>query len=161
MGWRIASARRNLMSASLRLSARPRSSQASTHLAKFVTIHVTVAAVAFALWRAGVFGIFPRLSPTELILVGLLGAYAIRGFVAMLQQRWEDVRHIANSLPMYGLCFTVLGILLTMASVKDLSAESVTNLLLPLICALTPNMVGVALMVWMRELAWWMGHEEI
>lgn len=149
------------MSASLRLSARPERGQASIHLAKFVTIHVTVAAVAFALWRAGVFGIFPRLSSTEMILVGLLAAYAVRGFIAMLQQRWEDVRHVANSLPMYGLCFTVLGILLTMASVKGLSPESVTNLLLPLICALTPNMVGVGLMIWMRELAWWMGHEEV
>jgi hypothetical protein len=149
------------MSAALRLSARPSTSQASIHMAKFVTIHVTVAAVTFALWRGGVFGIFPRLSPTELILVGLLGTYAIRGFIAMAQRRWEDVRHIANSLPMYGLCFTVLGILLTMASVRDFSAESVTSLLLPLICALTPNMVGVALMVWMRELSWWLGHEEI
>ncbi|MGD0432483.1 MAG: hypothetical protein ABSA58_15485 [Acetobacteraceae bacterium] len=149
------------MSAPLRLSARPERGQASIHLAKFVTIHVTVAAVAFALWRAGVFGIFPRLSSTEMILVGLLAAYAVRGFIAMLQQRWEDVRHVANSLPMYGLCFTVLGILLTMASVKGLSPESVTNLLLPLICALTPNMVGVGLMIWMRELAWWMGHEEV
>jgi hypothetical protein len=150
-----------MMSGALRFSARPRTSQASLHLAKFVTIHVTVAAVAFALWRAGVFGIFPRLNSTELILVGLLAAYAIRGFIAMLQQRWQDVRHIANSLPMYGLCFTVLGILLTMASVKDYSTESATNLLLPLICALTPNMIGVGLMIWMRELAWWMGHEEI
>ena len=149
------------MSGVASLNAVPRSNQATSHLAKFVTLHVTVAAVAFALWRAGVFGIFPRLSSTELILVGLLGTYAIRGFFAMLQQRWEDVRHIANSLPMYGLCFTVLGILLTMASVKDFSADTVTKLLLPLICALTPNMVGVALMVWMRELAWWMGHEEI
>ena len=149
------------MSGVVRLSAVPRSKQDPSHLAKFVTIHVTVAAVAFALWRAGMFEIFPRLSTTELILVGLLGAYATRGFLALLQQRWEDVRHIANSLPMYGLCFTVLGILLTMASVKDFSAEAVTKLLLPLICALTPNMVGVALMVWMRELAWWMGHEEI
>ena len=142
------------MSGVVRLSAVPRSKQDPSHLAKFVTIHVTVAAVAFALWRAGMFEIFPRLSTTELILVGLLGAYATRGFLALLQQRWEDVRHIANSLPMYGLCFTVLGILLTMASVKDFSAEAVTKLLLPLICALTPNMVGVALMVWMRELAW-------
>jgi hypothetical protein len=149
------------MSGALRFSARPRSTQASIHLAKFVTIHVTVAAVAFALWRAGVFAIFPRFSSTELILIGLLGAYAVRGFIALLQQRWDDVRHIANSLPMYGLCFTVLGILLTMASVKDFSTEAVTNLLLPLICALAPNMVGVALMVWMRELAWWLAHEEI
>jgi len=141
------------MSGTLRFTARPRSGQASIHLAKFVTIHATVAAVAFALWRAWVFETFPRLSSTELILVGLLGAYAIRGFIAMLQQHWEDVRHIANSLPMYGLCFTVLGILLTMASVKNSSTEPVTNLLLPLFCALTPNMVGVALMIWMRELA--------
>ena len=149
------------MSGTLRFTARPRSSQSSIHLAKFVTIHVTVAALAFALWRAGVFEVFPRLSSTELILVGLLGAYAIRGFIAILLLHWEDVRHIANSLPMYGLCFTVLGILLTMASVKDFSPNSAMNLLLPLICALTPNMVGVALMIWMRELAWWIGHEEI
>ena len=149
------------MSGTLRFTARPRPGQASIYLARFVTIHATVAAVAFALWRAGVFESFPRLNATELVLVGLLGAYAIRGFIAMLQQHWEDVTHIANSLPMYGLCFTVLGILLTMASVKDFSAEAVTKLLLPLICALTPNMVGVALMVWMRELTWWMGHEEI
>jgi hypothetical protein len=105
-----------------------------------------------------VFETVPRLSSTDLILVGLLGAYAIWGLIAMLQQHWDDVRHIANSLPMYGLCFTVLGILLTMASVKDFSTESVTNLLLPLICALTPNMVGVGLMIWMRELAWWIGQ---
>jgi hypothetical protein len=149
------------MSGTLRFTARPRFGQVSLHSAKFATIHATVAAVAFAFWRAGVFETVSRLSSTDLILVGLLGAYAIRGFIAMLQQHWEDVRHIANSLPMYGLCFTVLGILLTMASVKDFSTESVTNLLLPLICALTPNRVGVGLMIWMRELAWWIGHEEI
>jgi hypothetical protein len=149
------------MSGALSFSARPPSGQASIHVAKFVTVHVTVAAMAFALWRAGVFGIFPRLNSTELILIGFLGVYAIRGFIALLRQRWDDVRHIANSLPVYGLCLTVLGILLTMASVKDLSAESTVHLLLPLICALTPNMFGVALMIWMRELAWWMGHEEI
>ena len=149
------------MSGALSFSARPRSSQASIHAAKFVTIHMILAAVAFALWRAGVFDIFPRLNTTETILIGFLGAYAIRGFIALLRQRWDDVRHIANSLPMYGLCLTVLGILLTMASVKDFSPESAAQLLLPLICALTPNMAGVALMVWMRELAWWMGHEEI
>jgi hypothetical protein len=149
------------VSISLRLSASRQSSQVSVHLAKFVTVHVTLAAMVFALWRAGVFGVFPRLSPTELILVSLLGVYAIRGFIAMLQQHWADVRHIANSLPMYGLCFTVLGILLTMASVTDFSADALTRLLPPLIYALAPNMVGVALMIWMRELAWWMGHEEI
>jgi len=149
------------MSGTLSFSARPRRSQASIHVAKFVTIHMTVSAVVFALWRAGVFGVFPRLNSTELLLIGFLGAYAIRGFIALLRQRWNDVRHIANSLPMYGLCLTVLGVLLTMASVKDFSAESAAHLLLPLVCALTPNMVGVALMIWMRELAWWMGHEEI
>jgi hypothetical protein len=64
------------MSGTLRVTARPRSSEASIHLAKFVTLHVMVAAVGFGFWRAGVFELFLRLSSTELVLVGLLGAYA-------------------------------------------------------------------------------------
>ena len=71
------------------------------------------------------------------------------------------VRHIGNGVPMWAICFTVLGLILTVTSIKDMTPESLTNAFRNIILSLAPNLLGMLLMNWLRELAWWLGHEEI
>lgn len=62
---------------------------------------------------------------------------------------------------MWAICFTVLGLILTVASIKDLTPESLTIAFRNIILSLAPNLVGMLLMNWLRELAWWLGREEL
>ena len=138
-----------------------RSTEDSPHLTKFIVIHVTIAAVVFALWRAGALASLHMLNWTEVFLLGCLVLYALPGFFAVTQQNWRVVKHIGNGVPMWAICFTVLGLILTVASIKDMTPESLTNAFRNIILSLAPNLVGMLLMNWLRELAWWLGHEEL
>jgi hypothetical protein len=138
-----------------------RTSEASPHLAKFIIVHVTIAAVVFALWRAGALASLPKLSWVEVVLLGCLLLYALPGFIAAIQRKWTVVRHIGNGVPMWAICFTVLGLILTVTSIKDMTPESLTSAFRNIILSLAPNLLGMLLMNWLRELAWWLGHEEI
>jgi hypothetical protein len=133
----------------------------SRHLARFVVIHVTIAAVAFALWRTGAFGSLPLPDREEIFLLGCLVLYSIPGFIAVSQRNWAVVKHIGNGVPMWAICFTVLGLILTVASIKDMTPDSLTNAFRNIILALAPNLLGMLLMNWLRELAWWLGREEL
>lgn len=61
-----------------------RTSEASPHLSKFIIVHVTIAAVVFALWRAGALASLPKLSWVEVVLLGCLLLYALPGFIAAI-----------------------------------------------------------------------------
>jgi hypothetical protein len=138
-----------------------RSTDYSGHLTKFIVIHVTIFAVVFALWRAGVLASLPMLNREEFFLLGCLVLYAIPGFVAVTQQNWATAKHIGNGVPMWAICFTVLGLILTVASIKDMTPESLTIAFRNIILSLSPNLLGMLLMNWLRELAWWLGREEL
>jgi hypothetical protein len=97
----------------------------------------------------------------EIFLLGCLVLYALPGFIAVTQQNWKVVKHIGNGVPMWAICFTVLGLILTVTSIKDMTPESLTNAFRNIILSLAPNLVGMLLMNWLRELAWWLGHEEL
>lgn len=53
-----------------------RSTDDSGHLTRFIVIHVTIVAVIFALWRAGVLASLPMLNREEFFLLGCLVLYA-------------------------------------------------------------------------------------
>jgi hypothetical protein len=131
------------------------------YAAKFVVLHATVAALVFALWRAGAFALAPDLGWFELCLVGLLCLYSVPGFLAVIQQRWEAAGHVANGIPMWGLALTGIGMLVSVAQLKALTPDAMAQVFRNLAFSITPNIVGVVLMAWIRELAWWLGREKI
>jgi hypothetical protein len=138
-----------------------RSAAGSRHLTNFIVIHVTIAAITFALWRGGALASFPALNVEETVLLSCLVLYAIPGFIAVFQRKWAVVKHIGNGVPMWAICFTVLGLILTVASIKDMTPDSLTGAFRNIILSLAPNLVGMLLMNWLRELAWWLGREEL
>lgn len=127
---------------------------------RFVTINAMVVALAIAAWRAGLFAAVPELGAAELMLVGSLAVYAAIGFGAVWRGRFETARHMANGVPMWALGCTGLGMLLAVAQLHSLTPEAMARVFRELAFAITPNIAGVALMAWLRELLWWCGGAE-
>lgn len=128
---------------------------------RFVVTNVIVAALVYAAWRLGVFAGFPTLAPVELVMVGFLVAYAAIGAIAAFVGNWRACAHIANSLPMWALTFTGLGLVLAVADLRSLTPEAMAVVFRNLAYSIIPNIVGVALMAWLRELAWWCAGAEV
>jgi len=128
---------------------------------RFVVANVVIAALIYAAWRFGVFVGFPALGPVELVMVGFLAAYALFGAVAAFVGNWRTCAHIANSLPMWALTFTGLGLVLAVADLHSLTPEAMATVFRNLAYSIIPNIVGVALMAWLRELAWWCARAEV
>lgn len=128
---------------------------------RFVVTNVVVAALIYAAWRLGVFVGFPALGSVEVVMVGFLGAYAALGAGAAFLGNWRTCAHIANSLPMWALTFTGLGLVLAVADLHSLTPEAMAAVFRNLAYSIIPNIVGVALMAWLRELAWWSARAEV
>ncbi|HEY5300106.1 MAG TPA: hypothetical protein VIJ55_05465 [Acetobacteraceae bacterium] len=128
---------------------------------RFVVTNVVVAALAYAAWRFGVFTGFPALGRVEIVMVGFLAAYAALGAAAAFMGNWRTCAHIANSLPMWALTFTGLGLVLAVADLHSLTPEAMAVVFRNLAYSIIPNIVGVALMAWLRELAWWCARAEV
>lgn len=128
---------------------------------RFVVTNVIVAALVYAAWRLGVFAGFPALAPVEIVMVGFLVAYAAIGAIAAFLGNWRTCAHIANSLPMWALAFTGLGLVLAVAGLNSLTPDAMAVVFRNLAYAIVPNIVGVALMAWLRELAWWCARAEV
>ncbi|MGH7210666.1 MAG: hypothetical protein ACREF1_04305 [Acetobacteraceae bacterium] len=128
---------------------------------RFVVTNVVIAALLYAAWRFGVFVGFPTLGPAELAMVGFLAVYAAFGAAVAFMGNWRTCAHIANSLPMWALTFTGLGLVLAVADLHSLTPEAMAVVFRNLAYAIIPNIVGVALMAWLRELAWWCARVEV
>jgi hypothetical protein len=128
---------------------------------RFVITNFIVLALIYAGWRTGLLNGFPTLGPVESAMVGLLALYAAVGAVAAFLGHWRTCAHIANSLPMWALAFTGLGLVLAVAGLNSLTPEAMALVFRNLAYAIVPNIVGVALMAWLRELAWWCARAEV
>ena len=118
-------------------------------------------ALIYAGWHLGLFAGFPRLGPLELMMVGFLALYAACGAVAAFLGNWRTCAHIANSLPMWALAFTGLGLILAVSDLHTLTPQAMAAVFRNLAFAIVPNIAGVALMAWLREVAWWCDHAEV
>jgi hypothetical protein len=132
-----------------------------TNRQKFVLLHIMFGAILFGLYRLGVFSGLPNLGYLEYILISALALYGLGGIICALINKPETARHIANGVPMWALCFTVLGMVSAAGSITNLNNESLVLVFKNLAFAITPNAVGVVLMVWIRELTWWIYNEEV
>ncbi|MEO8715612.1 MAG: hypothetical protein ABI369_11420 [Acetobacteraceae bacterium] len=128
---------------------------------RFVITNVIIAALIYAAWRLGVFAGFPALAPVEVVMVGFLAVYAAFGAAAAFMGNWRTCAHIANSLPMWALTFTGLGLVLAVADLHALTPEAMAAVFRNLAFSIIPNIAGVALMAWLRELAWWCARAEV
>ena len=128
---------------------------------RFVVTNVVMLALVYAGWQLGLFSGFPRLGPIELVMLGFLALYAACGAGAAFLGNWRTCAHIANSLPMWALAFTGLGLILAVSDLHSLTPEAMASVFRNLAFAIVPNIVGVALMAWLREIAWWCDRAEV
>lgn len=118
-------------------------------------------ALIFGFWRIGILDGFPQLNLTELVLIGLLFIYSIPGFISAFNANFIHAKFVANTIPMWALAFTVMGMLLAVSEITDFTPEIIGKVFKNLAFAITPNMIGVVLMAWIRELCYYMGGEEV
>lgn len=104
-------------------------------------------------------GLFSLKLAEYAMLIFLFGYFAI-GSIASWFQNWHIVRHIANGLPMWALAFTGIGIINASLGLTNTTPEIMITVFKNLALAIAPNIVGVLLMIWLREIALWCGHEE-
>jgi hypothetical protein len=128
---------------------------------RFVITNIIGLALIYAGWRLGLFDRFPTLGPVECIMLGILGLYAACGAVAAFLGQWRTCAHIANSLPMWALAFTGLCLVLAVADLTSLTPEAMALVFRNLAFSIVPNIFGVALMAWLREIAWWCARAEV
>lgn len=128
---------------------------------KFVIMNASLAGLTYAAWHLGFFAGFPSLGLTETAMIWCLVAYALFGAAMAFRGRWDACAHVANSLPMIALGFTGLGLILAAAQIHDLTPTALAVVFQSLAFSIAPNVVGVALMVWLRTLAWYCVRIEV
>ena len=111
-------------------------------------------------WWADFFTGFFTLHGIEYAMIAFLISYFSIGVIAAAVKNWEIVRHIANGLPMWALVFTGMGIVNAAIGLSGVETDILLKVFKNLALAISPNIVGVFLMVWLREIALWCGHEE-
>lgn len=127
---------------------------------QFVIINAIILSIVLVAWHLGIFDSFPDLQKKELIMLGGLFVYSLGGFIAVCRKCWATARHIANGIPMWALGCTGLGMLLAVHNMHSVNSAALTSVFRNLAFSISPNIVGVMLMAWLRELIWWLGHEE-
>jgi len=116
-------------------------------------------------WFLGWFSGFRYVPVQEWEMVGLLGLGWIAALLFAYGNHWSKVFHIANSLPMWGLCFLGLGVInsgaLLAAAAGQPSPEVALAAVKGIIYSLPANFVGVFGLLWAREVAFWVGRDHI
>lgn len=128
---------------------------------KFVTLNLIGLCVFVAAWRAGFFQFVAAFTPREVAMLAALVLYAAAGFVAAFRGSWKVAAHIANGTPMFALAMTGLGMLLATLDLTELTPQALAQVFREMVLAISPNILGVFLLAWLRELAFWCGNAEI
>lgn len=115
----------------------------------------------FAAWRAGFFAFAGTFALREIVMLAALVLYSVVGFFAAFRGRWKTAAHIANGTPMFALALTGLGMLLATLDLTELTPQALAQVFREMVLAISPNILGVLLLAWIRELAFWCGDAEI
>ncbi len=94
-------------------------------------------------------------------MLAALVLYSLIGFWAAFNGRWKTAAHIANGTPMFALAMTGLGMLLATLDLTELTPQALAQVFREMVLAISPNILGVLLLAWVRELAYWCGDAEI
>jgi len=127
---------------------------------RFVVVNAIAIALTAAAWQAGWLDGLTALTNAEWAMLAFLVAYFAVGLAAAFRRDWRLVAHIANGLPMWALGFTGLGLVMAVADLKAMTPETLLTVFRHLALAIVPNVCGVLLMVWLREIAFWSGDRE-
>lgn len=127
---------------------------------RFVIVNAMAVALSAAAWYAGWLDGLAALTNAEWAMLAFLVAYFAVGLTAAFRRDWRLVGHIANGLPMWALGFTGLGLVMAVADLKAMTPETLLTVFRHLALAIVPNVFGVLLMVWLREIAFWSGDRE-
>lgn len=131
-----------------------------SYASRFIVVNtMLLSIVCVALW-ANFFAGFFILNKMEYAMIGFLFVYFLFGVIAAWRENWEVTRHIANGLPMWALTFTGIGIVNAAIGLTGTDTNTLLMVFKNLALAISPNIVGVFLMVWLREIALWCGNEE-
>lgn len=128
---------------------------------KFITLNVVILCFCFSAWWAGFFSFTSLFGVKEIIMLSILGVYSSFGFGAIIIKKWNICRHIANGTPMFALAMTGLGMLLATTTLDTLTPQALAQVFKDMVMAISPNILGIFLLAWLRELAFWCGNEEI
>lgn len=123
---------------------------------RFLVFNVAVLALLACAWLMGLFRPFFTLGLQEWSMLGVLGVYAALGAVLLVRGRPDAASHVANSLPIFGLFFTGLGLLLSASHFTNTSPAALALIFRGLIGAIAPNIIAVGLMLWLREMGRWL-----
>lgn len=129
--------------------------------AKFVILNLVALCLLFAAWRAGFFAFSGAFSGREIAMLIALVLYSLVGFVAAFRGRWSVAEHIANGAPMFALAMTGLGMLLATLDLHELTPQALAVVFREMVLAISPNILGVFLLAWIREVAFWCGDAEV
>lgn len=149
-----------LQDAAPSLLPHPPASPPSLARPRFVIVNAIAIALTAAAWQAGWLEGLAALTGAEWAMLAFLGVYFSVGLAAAFRRDWSLVGHIANGLPMWALGFTGLGLVMAVAGLKAMTPETLLTVFRHLALAIVPNVFGVLLMVWLREIAFWSGDRE-
>lgn len=127
----------------------------------FITLNLIAFCIGFAAWRAGFFAFAGEFAPRELVMLVALVLYSLVGFWAAFLGRWNVTSHIANGTPMFALAMTGIGMLLATLDLGELTPQALAQVFREMVLAISPNILGVFLLAWLRELSFWCGDAEL
>ncbi len=126
----------------------------------FIVINVGALVLMASAWSSGWFAILSMIEWHEIIMLFYLIGYFGIGLIAAGKRAWETVGHITDGLPMYGLCFTGVSLLLALGHLTSSNADVVMDVFKYMTLAIIPNILGAWLMIWLREIAYWTYRDE-
>lgn len=128
---------------------------------RFLIVNTVAAVLIFAAFWAGWLSAFATMRGHEAAMLAFLGGWFFIGLTAASRRNWSIVDHIANGLPMLALGFTGIGLIMAASGLTALTPDALAGVFRDLVFALAPNIVGVMLMVWLREIAFWCGRARL
>lgn len=130
-------------------------------LRRFILTNFLVVAVCVGAWQAGLLEWATALPRTTWLMVGFLVFMWFGGMCFALAGRWRTVFHVANAIPMAGLVLTGLGIQIAGSGITGMTPDAAFTLFRGILQSMSTTFIGLALMMSLRECAWWVGREHV
>ena len=122
---------------------------------RFIVVNVGALAIAASAWASGWFAILSMLEWSEIAMLIFLAGYFAVGIVAAARGAFETVHHVMDGLPMWGLCFTGVSLIIAVSHLTSNDPEVLFVVFKYMALAILPNVLGVYLMIWLREVVHW------
>jgi hypothetical protein len=128
---------------------------------RFLLTNAMVLTVGAAAWQAGLLEWAKALPQTTWLMIGFLFLMWIGGMAFAIAGQWRTVFHIANAIPMAGLVLTGIGIQVAGAGITGMTPDAAFALFRGILQSMSTTFIGLALMMSLREISWWVGSEHV